>query len=524
MYREGLLPSGAPMPAFIRQDVEVDSSAFSCSSCHLRGGLGSFEGGVVTPPTTGLKLYQPYRRPPSLNDVQDQAGRFVYAKTVLERPAYNRQSLETAMRLGVDPAGQVFNDVMPRYPLSADDMAILIDYLEALSAEPSPGASKDLFRFATVITSEVTPKDREALLGPLQNFIDKKNEQMDLYKEFLRMNYTPTIEMKEAFRGASLSVWELKGPPETWGTQLAAYYAKEPVFAILGGISYGDWLPIHQFCEKMRLPCLFPITKFPVVSDGSWYTYYFDKGYVQEGEAVARFLNRSDSGLGQLPVVELVQDSTAARTLSQGFQRARAELGLPAAVSLTFSERDLADPKRLAALLGPHRPGVLALWGDSRVLAALSVLAERLPTGGAIFASSNLLGKEAAQLPDSVRDRVYLSYPYRLTPYVGTRDGNYDAKVPILASYRDFGAARITSRVNAMLIQVTLRGLNLLYDNLYRDHLLDILAMQMDQTVLDYERFSFGPGQRFASKGCYIVQLGPGPEPALLPRSEWVVH
>jgi hypothetical protein len=50
------------------------------------------------------------------------------------------------------------------------------------------------------------------------------------------------------------------------------------------------------------------------------------------------------------------------------------------------------------------------------------------------------------------------------------------------------------------------------------------MSMQMDQVVADYERLSFGPGQRFSSKGCYLIQLGPGLEPELLPRSEWVSH
>src|SRR5512139_3881610 len=51
MYRDGILPSGKVMDAYIHGDVEVDSTAFSCASCHLRAGLGSVEGGVVTPPT-----------------------------------------------------------------------------------------------------------------------------------------------------------------------------------------------------------------------------------------------------------------------------------------------------------------------------------------------------------------------------------------------------------------------------------------------------------------------------------------
>ncbi len=75
-----------------------------------------------------------------------------------------------------------------------------------------------------------------------------------------------------------------------------------------------------------------------------------------------------------------------------------------------------------------------------------------------------------------------------------------------------------------MLQQATLQGLNRIYDNLYRDHLLDVMSLQMDLTVRDYERFSFGPGQRYVSKGCYIIQLGPGADPPLLQRSEWVIH
>jgi hypothetical protein len=107
---------------------------------------------------------------------------------------------------------------------------------------------------------------------------------------------------------------------------------------------------------------------------------------------------------------------------------------------------------------------------------------------------------------------------------VGPKAGGYDSKVPVLATARDFGQRRILTRTTAMLEQATLQGLSLIYDNLYRDHLLDVMSMQMDVTVRDYERFSFGPGQRYVSKGCYIIQLGPGAVPALLPRSEWVIH
>jgi len=524
MYRHGILPSGKVMEAYIRGDVEVDSTAFSCSSCHLRAGLGSVEGGVVTPPTTGLKLYQPYRRPPSLDDIPDRSGRTFYAKTVIERPAYTRETLATALRFGIDPAGQTFNDVMPRYPLSDRDMAIMIAYLEALSAEPSPGVSAAEFRFATIITDDVSQEDRQALLQPLQALIAQKNQQLALYNEFLKFGYTPTLDMKYSFQGASLDVWELRGPPETWREQLAAQYDKKPVFAVLGGISNRDWRPMHDFCEAQRLPCLFPITDFPVISETGWYTYYFNKGFYQEGEATANYLYRVETLTETTPILQIVQDSPTGKALAAGFQKRWAELERSPVTTQTLTAEQLRDQGGLIKLMSSQKPGVLLLWTDAELLPKLPSLVGQLPASTLVFVSAGYLGSKTASLAESVRGKVYITYPYRLTPYVGPKTGGLDARIPLLASARDFGDRRIASRTANILKQGVLSSLSKLFDNLYRDNLLDIMSMQMDLVVKDYERLSFGPGQRYVAKGCYIIQLGPGVEPALLPRSEWVIH
>jgi hypothetical protein len=55
----------------------------------------------------------------------------------------------------------------------------------------------------------------------------------------------------------------------------------------------------------------------------------------------------------------------------------------------------------------------------------------------------------------------------------------------------------------------------------YRDYFLDLFDMLPDlqgrQQV--YSRLSFGPGQRYATKGCSIVQYSEGPDPVLVVKS-----
>lgn len=264
MYREGFLPSGEEMQATVKGDVSVPGSAFTCSSCHLRSGLGSIEGGVFTLPTNGAKLAQPLfgkfpKIPPS---ERENYG----LKSLPRRPAYTDETLAIAIRYCADPTGREFNAVMPRYDLSDRDMEILIHYLKNLSSQLSPGASDKVIHFATVITDEVRAEDREAMLLPLQNYITQHN-RIALNFDTKMYVFGNGPEMMLGYRQLSLDTWVLKGAPSTWRRQLEAYQKQKPAFALLGGISYQDWKPIHDFCETRQIPCLFPITDYPVISE-----------------------------------------------------------------------------------------------------------------------------------------------------------------------------------------------------------------------------------------------------------------
>ena len=163
IYREGVLPSGEAMQGFARDDIPTPGTLFSCDSCHLRSGLGSFEGGVFTPPTNGNKLFQPFQ---TLYKGTPQDPK--YFPIPPRRPAYTEKTLIAAIQDGVDPVGRKLNDVMPRYLLESDDMALLITYLKSLSNEFPGGVTESNLHFATVVSEDVSTEDKNAMLTPLQ--------------------------------------------------------------------------------------------------------------------------------------------------------------------------------------------------------------------------------------------------------------------------------------------------------------------------------------------------------------------
>ncbi|MGC2061780.1 MAG: ABC transporter substrate-binding protein [Thermodesulfovibrionales bacterium] len=510
IYRNGILPSGNPVQSVVKGDVPVPGTVFTCVSCHMRSGLGSNEGGVVTPPTNGQRLFQPLS--------STQKGAQTDSRPPTSRQAYTDQSLAEVLRSGMDPSDRMLSDIMPRYLLEDGDMTLLINYLKSMSAQFSPGVSDTKLRFATVIADDVSPENRDAMLAPLlalENYV--------ITKYSLRTQPAMPLAVAESMPGSgelasrtlSLSRWVLKGPPETWRSQLEEYNRRDPVFALIGGITTGEWKPIHEFCEENQIPSLFPITSFPVVSETDWYTLYFSKGYYLEGEAAAHYISSSNaSGSEGLPI-QIVQSSPESAALAAGFQKTWLDLGHKPPSTIMLKAGETLTGNFLQKVLAEKDASIVLLWVDSSALPALESLAAGREKPEMVFVSSDYIGKGLWKLQEQARGFTYVTYPYSVSldrqPPRGDGINNHD------------GDRKIAQLTNA-LVRVFTRALMDMRGNYYRDNFLDIIAMMADQKVPLYERLSFGPGQRYASKGCYIVQLSGGPKPEIIRKSDWVIH
>jgi hypothetical protein len=525
MYRKGVLPSGKPMQALVKGDVPTEGTMFSCVTCHLRSGMGSVEGAVPAPPISGPRLYAPRfrfpKRPPRRKPRESRSS----PGPDPVRPAYTDATLARALREGIDPSGRTLDATMPRFLLDDGDMSILIGYLKNLSAGNAPGVTDTTLRFASLVTDGVEAADRDAMLATLEAYVADRNA-VPRRQEARAGSATVGKPMYAGYSGSrrlELDRWELRGPPETWRGQLDALHQARPVFALLGGLAAGEWRPIHEFCETEAIPCLFPITDLPEVSETDWHTLYFSKGLYQEGVAAARYLSSIPDLPAEAPVIQLLRDTPEARALAWGFEEAWAASGrLPPKRRVLGPQEDAAAAAR-ETLAGAEKEGVAALWLGSADMSALWKMIGAPHSPRFVFVSSGLLGGALEAIPEQGRSLTYLTYQ-------GPLPAEQERRMAAVESWltaRNVPVTRPAVQSRAYFIGWMLSSaLARMGDEFHRDHLLDVMDTMIDQTfaIAPYERLSFGHGQRYASKGCYVVQWGPGPRPELLKRSEWVAY
>jgi len=164
--------SDAPLTARIgEENLEVAASVVPCASCHGYDGRGRRESGVAPPSVRWDDLITPY------------------AVGERRHPPYTASSLKRAVAMGVDPAGNRLQSVMPRYQLSQRDMSDLIAYLRKLPADADPGLTDSAIRIAVVLL----PGERaEPVRKVVESYFAKLNESGGVFNRRIDVAFGAT--------------------------------------------------------------------------------------------------------------------------------------------------------------------------------------------------------------------------------------------------------------------------------------------------------------------------------------------
>lgn len=507
MYQEGIFPSGEFMSATIQGDIEVTGQQVICGACHRRSGMGSLEGQQVVPAVTGNLLFNPLQIPTSKPP----------AAPVL-RPAYSRESLKLAIRSGIDANGQLLDPIMPRYPLDDESLDKLIDYLSTLSKTHSPGVDDKEIHFATIVSEDLDGVRKQALLDVMREYFKQKN--VETRNESSRAKNAPWHKawIFKPYRKWRLHIWELRGDRDTWASQLNEFYRNNPVFAVISGAVTGNWKPVHEFCNREQVPCLFPTTDLPVIANNDFYSLYMDRGMTLEGEGVAGHLVEEGLATGEVVQIYLENDEYA-QTAANGLRSALVDNGGNVVDYKLHSPDEIAE-----TISGIADRSVVAVWGDQKLLDRLldSLTENQIPKR--IYLSTTLFGEEAGSLSNSLVDRIYLIHPKELPTKLDRL---------IMRSTGWFKAKRIYSptakevQANAYFaLKAAGNALKHIRGYFYREYFIEKVENMIDNAPYTsvYPRISLAPGQRFVSKGYYIAKLSKDKNSKLEAVTDWSTH
>jgi hypothetical protein len=514
IYLRGVIGSGAPLEAR-RDGASAGVGAIvACVNCHRRSGLGGREGNAVVPPITGRYLYRPLT-----TDGGDREIPYVDGMKG-EREPYTDALLARAIREGVDSEGKPLNYLMPLYALDDRDMAAVIALLKTLDRRHVPGVTASTLHLATIVTPDADPVKRAGMLAVMRQFFSDRNIRQMVPAPPMQVSSKAALgrSMFRVDRRWELHVWELTGAESTWQQQLEERLADEPVFAAISGLGGRSWAPVHAFCERAKLPCLFPNLEAPPEgADQDFYSLYFSRGVLLEAGLIARQLVGAEGDSRASRVLQVY------RAADSGEAGAAALEALLRAGGVAVSSRVLpADAPTSAVTDAVRRASgadAMVLWLRAPDVAALPGTP---PHGFGIYLSGLMAALERAPLPTAWKLRAHMAYPFDLPDRRRVRVDYalgwiVGRRIPVEAEQ-----VQIDTYLALGLLSETLKHMA---DNFVREFLVERMELGLEHRIITgyYPRLSLAPNQRFASKGGYLVRFRDPGGTALVTEGGWTV-
>jgi len=508
IYQRGVLSGGGPLTAGRGPDMRFSGFEVACINCHQRSGLGAQAGTRLIPPVAGRYLFHARNR-----EDNDEGLPFV-AGMHGDREPYSEATLARAIRDGVDSEGRPLDYLMPRFALNDRDMAALIAYLKSLAPTRVPGVTESILHFATIITPEADPQKAEGMLNVLQQFFIDKNA--------FPFGPTPRLHSSRklkfmANRRWQLHLWRLTGPPSGWTEQLQRYLEDEPVLAVLSGLGGMTWAPIQTFCERNALPCLFPNAQVPPANaDADFYSLYFSKGVRLEADLIANRLVDSHARSDARVVQQIY------RAGDSGEQAAAALAATLEGHGMKVRRQMLAQAPQaddLAVALRKAAPAdAVVLWLRPADIAALA----DVPVPSSPVFMSGLMGSlERAPLPAKWRRNTHMAYPVDLPE-------NRRVRVDFARgwfSIRHIPVVDEQMQTDTYLAcGILAKTLSHMSDTFVRDYLIESISDMLEHLIITgyYPHLALATGQRFASKGGYLVHFAANTGNAVVAESDWI--
>lgn len=208
------------------------AAALACASCHGNDGRGRAEGGATPSNVTVTSLRRPYQ-------VTTPGGR--------THGPYDDRSMKKAVMLGLDPAGNRLDRVMPRYAMSQRDWADLLAWLKRLGTVADPGLSETTLRLGVILPPhDSMPEVASTVRTVARGWFGEVNSRGGLYG-----------------RSVELAFCEQQGTPAQRAAALERCIEEQDLFALVASFTDGAERELATVAEEKEVPLVTSVATNP---------------------------------------------------------------------------------------------------------------------------------------------------------------------------------------------------------------------------------------------------------------------
>jgi ABC-type branched-subunit amino acid transport system substrate-binding protein len=440
IYLRGTSPSGNAITGWMGE-LSVPASTLNCSGCHGLCGEGKTESGITAGNLTWPNLTKPYGHTHS-------TGR--------RHGPFNEMSLIRAVVNGVDSNGNDLLVAMPRYKISAVDMADLIAYLKRIDSDLDPGLTDSSVRIGLLLPSEGALADAGAAMKDvLSAYFDDLNNRGGIFN-----------------RKIDLHVGDM-----------ATVQNSEQVFAFVGGLSAGADAQLAAFAKEKEIPFIGPSTLLPhVETPVNRYLFYLLPGVEEQARSlVNRAAAQPELKNGSVTIIHN---------------------GNPLSVAAAKAAEQQAKKMGLKQVDKNSGAKAVFFFGTGKEQSDLLREAEAADWRPYFFFLGVLTGKE---FPTSAfNDKSFIAFP--TLPSDITQEGMSEFRA--LHEKYKFAPRHTASQLAAFAAaKVFVAALTRAGKDLTRETLITALESLYDYETGITPRITFGPNKRVGAAGAHIIKI-----------------
>jgi ABC-type branched-subunit amino acid transport system substrate-binding protein len=487
IYESGVSPSKSPIIAVLgKERTETPASIVFCASCHGADGQGKPEGGVTPSDITWGALTKPY-------GVTQQNGR--------KHPPYTSLLLGRAITRGIDPAGNALDAAMPRYRLSAQDLADLVAYVRKVGSALDPGLTADSIRIGTLLPPGPGMADMSlAVRKVLTAYVESINSNGGIYN-----------------RRAEIRFAEQPEKPAERAQALRKFVQEQGLFALVSPYMAGAEEEMAAAARDMKAPLVGAFSLFPqIASPPNPYVFYLQAGLPGEGNALAGFAGKKYPAGGARAAIVYSQEPVS-REAARAIREQCSNAGWKAIEEIGVAAGDF-DSAAIAHKLADG--GSSAIFLVVPGAAAKFVLQEGsgLPRNPVFFIPGSLATSDLFQAPQSLNDRLFLAFATLPSDQTALGLEEYRKLQERYQLPREHQAAQLTALASA---KVLLEGLNVAGRGITRQTLIAALEGLYEFNTGLAPPLTYSPNRRIGSLGSHIVTVNLQSK-RFIPIAEWV--